>query len=191
MGSDLSTATACMSAESARFTLDTNLLVYSIDNAAGAPHNLAREIVDRAVECECWLTLQTLGEFYVAATRKGITPPAEAATQAADWLELFLTVTTSPAAVRAALAEAEAGRASYWDALLVATAAEAGCTVVLTEDMSNGNVLSGVRIHNPFRPVGRADGGGARPARSDRARPMKSGGTSARTMVSRSQHPAL
>ena len=143
-----------MSAEGARFTLDTNLLVYSIDNAAGARHRLAREIVDRAVECECWLTLQALGEFYVAATRKGMAPPAEAAAQAADWLELFPTVTASPAALRAALAEATAGRASYWDALLVATAAEAGCTIVLTEDMSDGSILSGVRVHNPFAPSG-------------------------------------
>ena len=143
-----------MSAEGARFTLDTNLLVYSIDNAAGARHRLAREIVDRAVECECWLTLQALGEFYVTATRKGMAPPAEAAAQAADWLELFPTVTASPAALRAALAEATAGRASYWDALLVATAAEAGCTIVLTEDMSDGSILSGVRVHNPFAPSG-------------------------------------
>jgi predicted nucleic acid-binding protein len=143
-----------MSAEGARFTLDTNLLVYSIDNAAGTRHRLAREIVDCAVECECWLTLQALGEFYVAATRKGITPPVEAAAQTADWLELFPTVAASPAAVRAALAEATTGRASYWDALLVATAAEAGCATVLTEDMSDGGVLCGVRIHNPFAPSG-------------------------------------
>jgi predicted nucleic acid-binding protein len=147
-----------MSAEGARFTLDTNLLVYSIDNAAGARHRLAREIVDRAVECECWLTLQALGEFYVAATRKGMAPPAEAAAQAADWLELFPTVSASPAAARAALAEAIAGRASYWDALLVATAAEAGCAIALTEDMSDGSVLSGVRIHNPFAPSGELTG---------------------------------
>jgi len=143
-----------MSAEGARFTLDTNLLVFSIDNLAGTRHRLAREIVDRAVKCECWLTLQALGEFYVAATRKGIMPPAEAAAQAADWLALFPTVTASPAAVRAALAEAAAGRASYRDALLVATAAEAGCTVILTEDMPDGSVLSRVRIHNLFAPSG-------------------------------------
>ncbi len=143
-----------MNAEDARFTLDTNLLVYSIDNAAGVRHRIAREIVDRAVESECWLTLQALGEFYVAATRKGITPPAEAAAQAADWLELFPTVTASAAAVRVALAAAAAGRASYWDALLVATAAEAGCAVVLTEDMSDGSLLSGLRVHNPFAASG-------------------------------------
>jgi predicted nucleic acid-binding protein len=143
-----------MSANGARFTLDTNLLVYSIDSAAEARHRLAREIVDRAVECECWLTLQALGEFYVAATRKGMTPPAEAAAQAADWLDLFPTVAASPSAIRTALAEAAAGRAFYWDALLVATAAEAGCTIVLTEDMSDGSVHGGVRVHNPFAPSG-------------------------------------
>ena len=143
-----------MSAEGARFTLDTNLLVYSIDSAAGVRHRLAREIVDRAVESNCWLTLQALGEFYVAVTRKGVTPRAEAAAQAADWLELFPTVAASAAAVRVALAAAAVGRASYWDALLVATAAEAGCTVVLTEDMSDGSVLNGLRIYNPFAASG-------------------------------------
>jgi len=143
-----------MNAEGGRFTLDANLLVYSVDNAAGTRHRLAREIVDRAVECGCWLTLQALGEFYVAATRKGMAPPVEAAAQAADWLDVFPTVAASPAAVRAALAEAAAGRTSYWDALLIATAAEAGCTAVLTEDMSDGSVLSGVRVHNPFTPTG-------------------------------------
>jgi len=143
-----------MNAERARFTLDTNLLVYSVDNAAGARHRAALEIVDRAIETECWLTLQALGEFYAAVTRKGIVPPAEAASQAADWLELFPTVAASAAAIRVALADAAVGRASYWDALLVATAAEAGCTIVLTEDMSDGSTFGGLRIHNPFAASG-------------------------------------
>jgi predicted nucleic acid-binding protein len=147
-----------MSVDGERFTLDTNLLVYSIDNAAGARHAVAREIVDRAVECDCWLTLQALGEFYVATTRKGTTPPAEAAAQVADWLELFQTVAASAAAIRAALAAASVGRASYWDELLVATAAEGGCTIVLTEDMSDGTVLNGLTIRNPFAASGEMTG---------------------------------
>jgi predicted nucleic acid-binding protein len=145
-----SIATACMSAESSRFTLDTNLLVYSVDSAARARHQVALEIVDGAVESECWLTLQALCEFYVAVTRKGIVPPAEAAAQATGWLDLFPTVAASAAATRAALADAAAGRASYWDAPLMATAAQAGCMIVLTEDMSDGSTLGGLRIHNPF-----------------------------------------
>jgi len=58
-------------------------------------------------------------------------------------------------AVRAALADSVAGRASYWDALLVATAAEAGCTLVLSEDMADGTSFSGVEIHNPFTRTGK------------------------------------
>jgi predicted nucleic acid-binding protein len=144
-----------MNVEGARFTLDTNLLVYSVDNAAGERHRLAREIVDRAVESECLLTLQSLGEFYSYVTWKGIMPSVDAAAQAVDWLELFPTVAASAAAIRVALADAAAGRASYWDALLIATAAEAGCSIVLTEDMSDGGALGGLRIHNPFAASGK------------------------------------
>jgi predicted nucleic acid-binding protein len=39
-----------------RFSLDTNLLVYAIDSAAGLRHRLAVQIVERAVELDCWLT---------------------------------------------------------------------------------------------------------------------------------------
>ena len=102
--------------------------------------------------------MQALGEFYVAVTRKGIVPAAEAAAQAADWLEVFPTVAPSAAAIRAALADAAAERAAYWDALLVATAAQAGCMIVLTEDMSDGSILGGLRIHNPFGASGGLSG---------------------------------
>jgi predicted nucleic acid-binding protein len=60
---------------------------------------------------------------------------ADAAAQATDWLELFPCAAASNSAVRTALADAAAGRASYGDALLLATAGEAGCVAVLTEDL--------------------------------------------------------
>ena len=133
-----------------RFTLDTNVLVYAVDRASGERHSRAVEIVDRVAQCDCWLTLQAVSEFYATITRKKLAPAKEAAALAADWLDVLPAVTASPDAVRAALALAGAGRASYWDALLVATAAEAGCTAILTEDLADGGVLHGVRIINPF-----------------------------------------
>jgi len=45
---------------------------------------------------------------------------------------------------------AASARASYWDALLVATAAEGGCSAILTEDLADGALLGGVRVLNPF-----------------------------------------
>jgi predicted nucleic acid-binding protein len=43
---------------------------------------------------------------------------------------------------------------SYWDALLVACAREAGCRVILSDDVTDGANLGGVLIHNPFSPSG-------------------------------------
>jgi predicted nucleic acid-binding protein len=143
-----------MSGGSRRFTLDTNLLVYSVDSAAGPRHELALEIVDVAVERDCWLTLQALSEFYAAVTRKSVVPPPEAAAQALDWLKSFRCAAASASAVQTALGNAMAGRASYWDALLIATAGEAGCAIILTEDLADGADLAGVRIHNPFSASG-------------------------------------
>jgi predicted nucleic acid-binding protein len=133
-----------------RFTIDTNILVYALDRNAGHRHMLASRIIAQAVLRDCWLTLQSISEFYAAVIRKRLVSRPEAAAQAHDWLDLFRTAPVSADAVRAALASADAGRASYWDALLVATAAEAGCTAILTEDLSDGSILHGVRVLNPF-----------------------------------------
>ena len=143
-----------MSAADERFTLDTNLLVCAIDNAAGARHDVAGQIIQHAVRLDCWLTLQAVSEFYAAVTRKGIVQPRDAAAQAADWLDLFPCAAASETAVRTALTDAAVGRASYWDALLVATAGEAGCRAILTEDLADGADLGGVRIRNPFSASG-------------------------------------
>ena len=133
-----------------RFTLDTNILVYSVDRTQGPRHELSREIVGRAVHADCWLTLQAISEFYSSVTRKRILLGSRAAALADTWLAAFPCAVASGTAVRTALPASVAGNASYWDALLVATAAEAGCGMVLTEDMADGTRLAGVEIHNPF-----------------------------------------
>jgi predicted nucleic acid-binding protein len=132
------------------FTLDTKILVYSIDSSAGFRHALAREIVDESAGRNCRLTLQAVSEFYALVMCKGVIARREAAAQAEDFLLLFPTSSSSPMAVRNALGMSVAGRASYWDALLAATAAEAGCTAILTEDLKDGALLLGVRIIHPF-----------------------------------------
>jgi predicted nucleic acid-binding protein len=108
----------------------------------------------RAAMGSCCLTLQSISEFYAVATRKGILRPAEAVPIAEAMLQLFPTATASATAVRIALSTAAASLASYWDAVLIATAAEAGCTAILSEDLSDGLIIAGVRIINPFGGAG-------------------------------------
>jgi predicted nucleic acid-binding protein len=137
-----------------RFTLDTNLLVYAVDKSAGVKQALAREITLRSARRDCYLTLQAVSEFYASVSRKRIMPIEDVAARSNDFLSTFRCAAVSAAAIRSALADAVARRASYWDALLVATAAEVGCTVILTEDLSDGSALNGVEIHNPFAAGG-------------------------------------
>ena len=40
---------------------------------------------------------------------------------------------------------------SFYDALIVAAAADAGCSVLLTEDLQDGRKFGAVMIENPFR----------------------------------------
>src|SRR5262249_35693343 len=90
----------CMSADNERFTLDTNLLVYAIDNAAGVRHDAAGQIIQHAVRVDCWLTLQAVSEFYAVVTRKGIVQPPDAAPQPADCLDLFPSAAASQPPLR-------------------------------------------------------------------------------------------
>jgi predicted nucleic acid-binding protein len=39
---------------------------------------------------------------------------------------------------------------SFWDALIIAAARRSGAKKVLSEDLNAGQLVSGVRIENPF-----------------------------------------
>ena len=133
-----------------RFTLDTNILVYSVDVEAGRRHQIASEIVELAARRDCWITLQAVSEFYAVVARKRMVPRAKAAMLAHSWLDLFPAAVASESAVRFAIDRATEGHMSYWDALLIAAAAEAGCTAIVTEDLTDGELLKGVRVVHPF-----------------------------------------
>lgn len=139
-----------------RFTLDSNILVYATDSLHASRHRSAVSLVDRATTVDCVLTLQSLGEFYHAVTRKGIAPKRAAAKQVHDWMGAFETVGVNATGLAFAVDTAASGLLSFWDSVLVATADEAGCSLILSEDMHDGMRLRGVTIRNPFAGSGLA-----------------------------------
>ena len=42
-------------------------------------------------------------------------------------------------------------RLSYWDSLILATAQDAGCSVVYSENMQDGLRIGALTLHNPFK----------------------------------------
>ncbi len=138
-----------------RFTLDTNVLVYAADARDPARQSASIEIIARAARRDCALVPQALAEFFHATTRKRIMTRAEAAEIVQAWMTVFpLTPGPAAPALRTALAEAEAGRFQFFDALLVATARDGGCGAVITEDMAGGAFLDGVAIVPAFSGKG-------------------------------------
>ena len=135
-------------------TADTNVFIYLHDEAEPAKRAIARQVLQGLIARDVSIALQVVGEVQNVLRRRLKVPPWLAAQEARNLLESFDTFPASREASFLALAEAAAGRSSYWDALLVASAREAGCHVLLSEDMTDGAHVLGVRIVNPFSKDG-------------------------------------
>lgn len=96
-----------------------------------------------------------LSEFYVTVTRKLAIPmQASDAQRAVERLaELPMVVIDGPL-VAEAIAIHTRAQISYWDGLILAAAGAAGCSKLLTEDLSDGQAVGAVQIVNPFREPG-------------------------------------
>jgi predicted nucleic acid-binding protein len=139
---------------SASAFLDTNVLVYLFDHDEPAKRQRAREILESAKPGELALSSQVLSEFYVTVTRKLGHPLDETlAAQAVDWLGLLSVVSTDTTLVKSAIDTSRSSQLSYWDGLIVAAAARAGCERLLTEDLNDGQEIGPVHVENPFRDV--------------------------------------
>ena len=133
-----------------RITLDTNILIYAVDPRDAEKHAAALAIVHAAAAQDCWLTNQALSEFFATAIHKMKMPIRVAAAHVEDWMVFFPSAETTRDAIRKAIRATESGKFSYWDALLLAAAEEAGCAVVLSEDMADGAKLGAVTVRAPF-----------------------------------------
>jgi predicted nucleic acid-binding protein len=96
------------------------------------------------------LTTQALLEFYSVAIRKVDIPPDTAMGLVRRWMSIFPGVDANRAVLERAMLMSLDGRFSHWDAMLLATAEEAGCRACLSEDMQDGAAFAPLAIRNPF-----------------------------------------
>ena len=129
---------------------DTNILVYA--QQTGGKADRARALVASGGK----LSVQVLNEFTAVSRRKQSRDWREIAEAIADALTLVdppLTLTLDIHAAARALAEDH--RLSFYDALIVASAIEAGCDILYSEDMQHGRNIGGLAIVNPFLETGK------------------------------------
>ena len=137
---------------SAKVFVDTKILVYAHDGAAGAKHLTAKSLIS-----ELWLSrngaisTQVLQEFYVTVRNKVLN--VESAGQAKRWLSHYLNwriVVNDGTSVLRAVEIEQRYQLSFWDAMIVQAAKESGATILYSEDLNHSQVVAGVRVQNPF-----------------------------------------
>jgi predicted nucleic acid-binding protein len=141
-----------MSVDSGPIFLDTNILLYAHDLSAGSKHEISKHLVE-----ELWQTgvgcvsLQVLQEFYVNVTRK-IPRPLEhnlARQLVADISQWRLHVPDVDDVLQAIDLQ-NSYQLSFWDAMVLHSAARLGCNKLYSEDLSHGQINGDVRVINPF-----------------------------------------
>ncbi len=135
--------------------VDTNVLVYAYDIDAGQKHQIALDIMK-----DLWrsglgiLSTQTLQEFFVTVTAKINTPlDSTVAVDIIKKLSKWDVVINTTSTIFEAIEVHERYNYSFWDSLIIASAVEGGAKTILSEDLSNRQVVKGVAIKNPFQDL--------------------------------------
>jgi predicted nucleic acid-binding protein len=136
-----------------RYFVDTNILMYAHDKAAGTKHERAKALVE-----ELWrnrtgvVSTQVLQELAVNLRKKAGRPLDAKATReiVTDYLTWQVVVNGGESILEALDLEARF-QISFWDALVVQAAHTSGADVLYSEDLSDGHTYGAVRVINPLR----------------------------------------
>jgi predicted nucleic acid-binding protein len=137
-----------------RVALDSNILVYlaGVSRIAEDEEKIARVrgLVGRlSVSSNLVAPAQTLGELFVVLRRSGI-DPVQARKILLAFADAFGTAASETSTMLSATDLVVDHKLQFWDALIVTAAADAGCTLLLSEDMQHGFVARGLTIVNPL-----------------------------------------
>ncbi|HQY08447.1 MAG: PIN domain-containing protein [Leptothrix sp. (in: Bacteria)] len=129
--------------------LDTNVLLYLL-SADPRKAERAEALVGRGG----WVSVQVLNEFASVASRKYRLGWEEIREVLAAVRAHCGVVALTPELHDRGLDLLESHSLSVFDAMIVAAAQEAGCTVLWSEDMQDGKVFETVlQLRNPFKEI--------------------------------------
>ena len=135
---------------SVRTFFDTNVLVYADDKAAPTKQRRAVELVAEHRHAGTGVvSLQVLQEYFVTVTRK-LGVEASVARRKVELLAEFDVVAPDVADILAAIDLHRLHGFSFWDAMILRSAKQAGCRVLLSEDFQGQREVDGLRVVNPF-----------------------------------------
>ena len=136
-----------------RYFVDTNILMYAHDTAAGDKHVRAKALVEDLWENRSGVvSTQVLQELAVNLRRKAKKPLDAKATRdiVSDYLAWQVVVNGGDSILEALDLEVRY-QVSFWDALVVQAAQVSGAEILYSEDLSDAQAYGTVRVINPLR----------------------------------------
>jgi len=138
---------------SVRSFFDTDVLLYADDEFTPAKQRCSRDLVaQHRRDGTGVVSLQVLQEYFVNVTRKLHVDPL-IARRKVEILSEFDVASPEIADILAAIDLHRLHGFSFWDALVVRAAKQAGCRVLLSEDFQDGREIDGLQVVNPFRDL--------------------------------------
>ena len=132
--------------------LDTNVMACAEGVNDGERRMKVRRLLDTLSPGEIVIPVQALGELFNVLTRRAKWPAVQARAAVLAWTDTYETIETTPSTLMDAMELSTTHQLAIWDAIMLAGAAQAGCRVLLSEDMQHGFTWRGVTVRNPFGP---------------------------------------
>lgn len=130
----------------AKVFIDTNIVIYSL-----GPHSAKAAMAAPLFAERPTISTQVLSETANVALKKLALPVSETGKLLAMLEAICRVEIVTPATIQHALDICGRYGFSWFDSLIVATALEAGCDTLYTEDMHHGQLIEDrLKIINPF-----------------------------------------
>ena len=135
-----------------KYFVDTNILVYAHDRAAGVKHERAQSLIEKL-----WnggggiLSTQVLQELCINLRRRSSRPLSVEETRRLiqDYSSWTIVINTAESVIQALDIEFRY-KISFWDALIIQAAGSSGAAVLYSEDLADGQTYGPVRVVNPL-----------------------------------------
>jgi len=133
-----------------RIFIDTNILLYSIDQKNEDKKQKARRILKKIIDShQPVISTQVIKEFYVVSTSKLHADPIAVKNIIHNFHNMEI-VNNDLELIEQAIDISIISQLSFWDALIIAAAEKANCEFVFSEDLNYGQSYRGVMVSNPL-----------------------------------------
>lgn len=133
-----------------RIALDTNVLYYAQGLNGPSKQRATLEALNAISADRVVVPAQCLGEFFHALVRKGGYSRRDAQRAVIAIQDSAAVADTTGDVLLTAADLAAQHQLTIWDSVVLAAASNAGCRLLLSEDMQDGFTWAGLTVANPF-----------------------------------------